>query len=165
MDILLEKYKKDLSNFNCMNLVVDIFSNKILISAGFSFIVTGILKIFFTYVKTKKFDWRVMFHTGGMPSSHTAFVVSASTAIYFLEGVSNLFALSIILCLIVMADAIGLRTAVGKQATLINRIIDEFIKSKTIKTERLYELLGHTPLQTLAGFILGILVTHVVFLL
>ena len=148
-----------------MNLIIDVISNKILISAFSSFIVTGLLKIFFAYVKTKKIDYKVMFHTGGMPSSHTAFVISASTAIYFLEGVSNLFALSLIVCLIVMADAIGLRTAVGKQATLINRIIDEFIKSKTIKTERLYELLGHTPLQTLAGFILGILVTHIVFLL
>ena len=148
-----------------MNLIITIISNKILISAFSSFIVTGLLKIFFAYVKTKKIDYKVMFHTGGMPSSHTAFVISASTAIYFLEGVSNLFALSLIVCLIVMADAIGLRTAVGKQATLINRIIDEFIKSKTIKTERLYELLGHTPLQTLAGFILGILVTHIVFLL
>ncbi len=147
-----------------MSEFLQLMSNKILLSAGISFIVTGILKIFFHYISEKEFDIGVMFKTGGMPSSHTAFVVGSSTAIYLLEGISNLFALSLVMVFIVIADAIGLRRAVGKQATIINRIIDEFMQSKTVKPERLYELLGHTPLQALAGLIIGIVITHIVFL-
>jgi acid phosphatase family membrane protein YuiD len=147
-----------------MDEFIELISNKIFLSACISFIITGILKIIFHFISEKKFDLKVMFKTGGMPSSHTAFVVSSSSAIYLLEGISNLFILSLVLTFIVVVDAVGLRRAVGKQAAIINNIIDEFMKSKKIKPERLYELLGHTPLQALIGFIIGIIVTHIVFL-
>jgi uncharacterized protein len=104
----------------------------------------------------------VFLRTGGMPSSHTASVTAMTTSIYLMEGPSNLFIVCFIVSVIVISDAVGMRRAMGKQAEVVNKIADEFKYFKKFRTKRLYELLGHTPKQVIAGLILGILIARFV---
>ncbi len=146
-----------------MGFFVEFFTNKILISVVFSYFVAGLIKVIFNYLGSEKLDLMMFFRTGGMPSSHTASVTSMTAMIYLLEGVSNLFIMSFILSLVIMSDAIGIRRAAGKQAQVLNEIIEEYRHFKKFKTKRLYELLGHTPKQVIGGIILGILIANVIF--
>jgi uncharacterized protein len=97
---------------------------------------------------------------GGMPSSHSALVVSLTTIIGRLQGVgSPLFAMALIFSSVVMYDATGVRRAAGQQAMVLNRLLDDlFIAHRGIHQERLRELLGHTPIEVIAGALLGIAV-------
>jgi uncharacterized protein len=97
---------------------------------------------------------------GGMPSSHTALVVSLTTVVGRLQGVqSALFAVCLIFSTVVMYDATGVRRAAGQQAIIINRLLDDlFIAHRGIHQERLRELLGHTPIEVIAGGLLGIVI-------
>jgi uncharacterized protein len=97
---------------------------------------------------------------GGMPSSHSALVVALTTIIGRLQGVqSALFAMALIFSTVVMYDATGVRRAAGQQAMILNRLIDDlFIAHQGLRQERLRELLGHTPIEVIAGALLGIIV-------
>src|SRR5205807_10524490 len=97
---------------------------------------------------------------GGMPSSHSALVVSLTTIIGRLQGVqSPLFATALIFSTVVMYDATGVRRAAGQQAIILNRLLDDlFIAHRGIHQERLRELLGHTPIEVISGALLGIVV-------
>lgn len=95
-----------------------------------------------------------------MPSSHTAIISSITVGIAIREGIdSPLFALAVGIAGVVMYDAAGVRRAAGHQAAVLNQIVDELFQGHPISEERLRELLGHTPLQVLAGAILGVAVT------
>ena len=97
---------------------------------------------------------------GGMPSSHSALVVSLTTIVGRLQGVgSPLFAVCLIFATVVMYDATGVRRAAGQQAIIINRLLDDlFIAHRGIHQERLRELLGHTPIEVIAGAVLGVVI-------
>jgi len=109
----------------------------------------------------KRFNFRRIVETGGMPSSHSAVVTSLMTAIGITQGFNSpLFAMSFVSGVIVMYDAAGVRRAAGKQATILN----ELMNSKQVKIERqvkLKELLGHTPIEVVCGAIYGIVVAAV----
>ena len=95
--------------------------------------------------------------TGGMPSSHAAGVAALTTAVGLRAGFSSLlFGVTLYFSLIVMYDAAGLRQAAGRQAAILNRLIDEHFEHPERKTHRLMELLGHTPLEVLVGAALGV---------
>jgi uncharacterized protein len=147
-----------------MNGVIDFLTNRILISVVLSYFIAGCIKVFFNYVLFDKIDLMFFFRTGGMPSSHTASVAAMTTTIFLLEGFSNLFFVCLILSLIIISDAVGIRRAAGKQAQVLNTVIQEFRHFRKFRTRRLYELLGHTPKQVVVGAILGIIVARVVFL-
>lgn len=118
-----------------------------------------------TYVVThKKFSFKWFVGTGGMPSSHAAAVSSMATvmAIHYGTG-SPLFVLSLLFAIVVMTDAQGVRRASGKQAEILNKILDDIYWKKKIQEDRLKELLGHTPVQVLVGIVLGIVVTLVFY--
>ena len=105
--------------------------------------------------KGRKINFRRILGSGGMPSSHTACITSLATSIGIAEGFgSPVFALSVVFCFIVMYDAAGVRRAAGKQAAVLNKIIesDEDINVQ----EKLVELIGHTPFQVVVGAIVGI---------
>ncbi|MBR3281433.1 MAG: divergent PAP2 family protein [Clostridia bacterium] len=107
--------------------------------------------------KGKKINFRRILGAGGMPSSHTACITALATSIGISEGFgSPVFALAVVFCFIVMYDAAGVRRAAGKQAAVLNKIIesDEDINVQ----EKLVELLGHTPLQVIVGAIVGIII-------
>ncbi|MEK6916919.1 MAG: divergent PAP2 family protein [Nanoarchaeota archaeon] len=147
-----------------MSFLAELLTNKIVLSVLITYIVTGLFKLFFYYLGTEEWNFQVFFRTGGMPSSHIASVASMTSAIYYLEGVSNLFVVAVIVSSIVIADAIGVRRAAGKQAQVINKVVDEFRYFKKFRTRRLYELLGHTPKQALAGFVIGLIITRLIFM-
>ena len=146
-----------------MSFLVATITNKIIVSVILSYLIASILKMFFNYLRTDSLDLMVFFRTGGMPSSHTASVTAMTTSIYLMEGASNLFAVCFIVSVIVISDAVGLRRAMGKQAEVVNKIADEFRYFRKFRTKRLYELLGHTNKQVIAGFILGILIARFVY--
>lgn len=115
-----------------------------------------LFKVIYEFCETKKWNWNRLMGAGGMPSSHSAIVVCLAIMIGKYEGFqSPIFALSGIFALITMYDAAGVRRAVGKQAMILNDIIRN---QKLTSAEKLQEMTGHTPIQVLAGAILGLIV-------
>ena len=114
------------------------------------------MKIIIELIKNKKLNLRRIVGSGGMPSSHSAFVCSLATTIGITEGVSSpLFAMAVALSAIVMYDAAGVRRAAGKQAKILNQIIGSEGENIDVH-EKLIELLGHTPLEVYVGAFVGI---------
>lgn len=145
-----------------MQAVKEFFTNYIVMSALTGWFTAQILKVFTRGFKQKKFDIpNILFGTGGMPSSHTAAVMSmaVATAIVF-SPASFEFAIAGVLSMIVMRDAMGVRREVSKQAAIINKLVIDVInaESEENREKRLKELVGHTPLQVWAGCALGIVV-------
>ena len=116
-------------------------------------------KFIYDRFETGKWHFERLMGAGGMPSSHSAVVVSLATLIGKYQGIcSPIFALSGTFAFIVMYDAAGVRRAAGKQATLLNKIIETPGLSDLEVQERLVEVLGHTPTQVIVGAIIGIIV-------
>ena len=116
-------------------------------------------KVIYELIKTKKFNFKRIVGAGGMPSSHTAVVTTLATMIGKNEGLDTpIFAMAVIFSLVVMYDAAGVRRAAGKQARLLNKIVETPGLSSVQVQEKLVEVLGHTPLQVLVGAIIGITV-------
>lgn len=116
-----------------------------------------VFKVIYDLITTKKFNFKRIMGAGGMPSSHSAVVTSLATLIGRVEGIeSHIFALSIIFAFVVMYDAAGIRRAAGKQAKLLNKIIDTPGLSGVEVGEKLVEVLGHTPIQVIVGAIIGV---------
>lgn len=116
-------------------------------------------KVIYDLVTTKKFNFKRILGAGGMPSSHSATVTVLATLIGKYEGVdTSLFALSLIMAFIVMYDACGVRRAAGKQAALLNKIVETPGLTGVQVSERLVEVLGHTPVQVIVGALLGVVV-------
>lgn len=110
-------------------------------------------------VRTRKLNLRMLASMGGMPSSHTAMVIGLTTVMAKTYGIySYPFAISLIFSLVVMYDAAGVRRAAGRQAAVLNRLIEDVFAHQGIKEERLRELIGHTPVEVLAGAALGVIV-------
>jgi len=118
-----------------------------------------LFKVIWDLVTTKKFNFKRILGAGGMPSSHSAVVTSLATMIGKTNGLNSpIFALASIFSFIVMYDAAGIRRAAGKQAKLLNRLIETPGLSNIQVQEKLVEVLGHTPVQVLVGAIIGIVV-------
>ena len=138
-----------------------ILGNKILDVTFIAWFIAQFYKVLSTCIIQKKIDMKRLFETGGMPSSHSSTVSCLSTCIGIIYGKqSGYFAISVILAVIVMYDAIGIRRAAGKHAGVLNRMIDKLSNKigEMFKDEKLKELLGHTQMEVLAGMILGIVV-------
>lgn len=117
-----------------------------------------VFKVIYDLITTKKFNFKRILGAGGMPSSHSAVVTSLATLIGKYEGITSpIFALSVIFSFIVMYDAAGIRRAAGKQAKLLNKIIETPGLSTVQVQERLVEVLGHTPVQVFVGALIGII--------
>lgn len=144
-----------------MRLLMELVNNKPLIIAAMSWLVAGILKMFVELRVNKKLNISRIVGAGGMPSSHTATVVSLAIALGFYNGLSSSeFALAAIFAIIVIHDAVGVRLETGKQAKVLNTMMFESEAFKDLDFEKqLKEYVGHTPLQALAGAIVGIIVS------
>ena len=137
----------------------ELLSNQILVSAVTGWLVAQVLKTIIDFSLNKSFSPERLVGSGGMPSSYSATVCALVTSTVVRYGVaSNEFAFSFVLASIVMYDAIGVRRETGKQARLLNMIMQQdFFKLNAVDfQEKLKEFVGHTPLQVLAGAILGI---------
>lgn len=117
-----------------------------------------VLKFFIFTFKTRKVNFKIFTTTGGMPSSHSAGVVAIATAVGIIEGYSSvIFAVAAGFSLVTMYDAAGLRRAAGKTAACLNRMMDDFYKHDVqAMGGKLKELLGHTPVEVIAGAIFGV---------
>lgn len=145
-----------------MNFFDGIFQNQVFCISFVSWFVAQLLKVLLTLIFDKKLNLYRMVGSGGMPSSHSSTVMALSTAIGLLNGWDSvLYGTSLIFSLIVMYDASGVRQSVGKQAIILNTILDDLYQHKPIREERLKELVGHTKVEVLAGAILGIVIANV----
>ena len=148
-----------------MDLISDIVSKRILMSAFWGWFVAQVLKTIIYVIVNKNFNPERLMGDGGMPSSHSATVMALVTSTFLTYGAGSFeFAISGVLALIVMHDAMGVRRQAGKQAVMINNMMDWFKElDQDIPVEqKLKEFVGHTPLQVLFGAILGIVVGAIV---
>ena len=142
-----------------MDFFTQILHNKFLYVPLLTWFGIQLFKVRWDLITTKKFNFKRIMGAGGMPSSHTAVVVSLSVLVGRESGFgSYAFAISFIFACVVMYDAAGVRRAAGKQATLLNKIIETPGLTGVQVQERLVEVLGHTPLQVFVGAIIGIIV-------
>jgi len=142
-----------------VGVVLEIFSNRIIQAAALAWAIAQGLKVLLTLMISKKFDSTRVFGSGGMPSSHSAMTCAMMMMVGFTEGFSSsVFALAFCFSGVVMYDAAGVRRSTGKNAAVLNRLIDRLANDGTFDEEHLKELVGHTPIQVLAGALLGVLV-------
>ncbi len=127
------------------------------LAAGFG---AQLVKLIILFFRHKSLSWHDLVVTGGMPSSHSAFVVSLATIIYLDEGVSTAFVISLVLAMIVLRDAFGVRRTVGIEG----KQIEKLLKLNKLKSKFHYSM-GHTPLEVAVGALLGLAISVAVFLL
>jgi len=114
-------------------------------------------KVVLYSVRQRRLNLRVLAVTGGMPSSHSAIVMGLTTAIGKYAGVASAqFAIALIFSFVVMYDAAGLRRAAGRQAEILNRLVEDLVHMRGVQEQKLRELLGHTPVEVLVGAVLGV---------
>lgn len=117
-----------------------------------------LFKLIYDLCTTKKFNFKRIIGAGGMPSSHSAVVTSIATLMGKNLGVdSPIFALALIFAFVVMYDACGVRRAAGKQAKVLNDIVNTPGLSGVQVQEKLQEALGHTPIQVFVGALIGLI--------
>jgi hypothetical protein len=136
----------------------DVVNNQTLMTSLLAWLVAQLLKVVIDSIRGRRPDFSNLRSAGGMPSSHSAFVMALATAIGLRNGfASDLFAVALIFALVVMYDATGVRRAASIQARILNQMIDELFQGHPISEERLREFLGHTPVQVFAGAAIGVL--------
>jgi acid phosphatase family membrane protein YuiD len=121
--------------------------------------IAQIAKVTLTSVREHRLNLRVLAETGGMPSSHSAIVAGLTTAVGRHAGLASPdFAIALIFSFVVMYDAAGLRRAAGRQAEVLNRLVEDLVHMRGVQEARLRELLGHTPVEVLVGALIGLIV-------
>lgn len=126
--------------------------------------IAQVTKVVLTSIKQRKLNLRVLAEMGGMPSSHAALVMALTAAVGRIDGLSSVaFAIALIFSFVVMYDAQGVRRAAGRQAAVLNRLIEDMFAMRGIQETRLRELLGHTPFEVLVGAALGVVVGLIPF--
>ena len=147
-----------------MNILIKIFENKVLMIPLMVLLITQVFKTIYFSIKNRKIDLLTLITTGGLPSSHSALVSSLSTVVAKVNGITSTeFAITVILAMIVMYDASGIRKAAGEHAKILNEMLEEkeYYSSKEYK--KLKELLVHTKLEVFVGFLTGIILTIIIF--
>ena len=138
-------------------VVSDIFHNKILLVTLAVWAIAQTLKVLLGILRERRFNFKWFIGTGGMPSSHAAGATALATACGLEYGFSSVyFALAAVFALVTMFDAASVRRSVGKQAIIMNKLIDEFYVEGKFSEQRVREFLGHTPVEVLIGAALGI---------
>jgi acid phosphatase family membrane protein YuiD len=136
-----------------------LFQNKALIAGIMAWALAQVIKIPLYYLQTRKWNWALLFTTGGMPSSHSALMTATTLAIGLYYGLDHpSFALGVAITMIVTYDAAGVRQQAGIHAQRINIIFEELLRGHPINEEDLREVLGHTPLEVVGGILLGLAV-------
>ncbi len=142
-----------------MNWIIELFTNPFLITPMIAWFTAQVLKTIIHTVINQKFDITRMFGDGGMPSGHSATVSSLAVLAALVYGCGSFqFALAAVLAIIVCHDATGVRLETGKQAEVLNDLIEiiDMLTTEKLPEVKLKELVGHTPLQVAAGIIVGL---------
>lgn len=145
-----------------INWLDDLLSNKMLFVALLAWFVAQFLKILLHLIANRQLRLKLIFESGGMPSSHSAIICAICVGIGRTQGfASPLFALASVMAMIVMYDAMGVRRATGEQGKVLNKLIDMMKVSEQLQG-KIKEVVGHKPMEVLAGAILGI-ATGIIF--
>ncbi|MEA4897151.1 divergent PAP2 family protein [Bacillota bacterium Meth-B3] len=142
-----------------MRVLNELLANRVLWVAVVGWFVAQALKVVFTYIIERRWDFGRFFGLGGMPSSHSAVVCGVATAVGIARGFYSIeFTMAFVTASVVMTDAAGVRRAAGKQAVVLNKIVQDMVAGGlNFSNEALKELLGHTPFEVLMGALLGVL--------
>jgi len=141
-----------------MNLIA-LFENKVLIAVLIAWLLAQALKIPTEYLRSRRWMWAMFFAPGGMPSSHSALLVSGTLAVGLYHGFDDpLFGIAVAITMIVVHDAAGVRRQAGMHAERINLLFDELLKGHMWDENALKEVIGHTPLEVIGGILLGLFV-------
>lgn len=136
-----------------------LFENKALIAGISAWAFAQVIKVPLYYFQTRKWNWALLFTTGGMPSSHSALMTATTLAIGLYYGLDHpAFAIGVALTMIVTYDAAGVRQQAGIHAQRINVIFGELMHGHPVSERDLREVLGHTPLEVVGGILLGLAV-------
>ena len=147
------------------NSVFLIFQNKVFIATLLGWVTAQSIKIAINSIKEKRFNFRWVIGTGGMPSAHSSGVMSLATAVGIQQGFdSAIFVITMVFAVVIAFDAQGVRRATGQQAEILNKILDDIYWRRKIQEDRLKELIGHTPFEVFVGSLIGILVATLVML-
>lgn len=147
-----------------MNPFIDVITNKIFIATLLAWFIAQSIKIAMALILTKKFNFKLLLSTGGMPSAHAACVSALAVSVGEAVGFSNpLCIATIVFAYITMFDAQGVRRHAGAQAATLNKMVEELYFNKGIRPGRLKELLGHTPVEVFAGALLGAVLAVLMF--
>lgn len=144
-----------------MSFLQELLNNQVLVCGGTAWLIAQVLKTIIHALIHRKIDWSRLMGDGGMPAGHSATVSAMAACSGILYGVGSFeFAVTAMLAIIVMHDAMGVRLETGKQAKAINELIQliEELGKDHSSEEKLKEFVGHTPIQVLAGALLGIFV-------
>ena len=140
-----------------------LLQHTILIAAVLALVLAQLAKGIIALFQERRFNFHYIAGSGGMPSSHSAFVTALATSAGRQLGLqSPVFAVCVVLAAIVMYDAAGVRRAVSVQARILNQMMEDYFEKKGIQQARLRELIGHTPFQVLVGAIMGFLVGFII---
>ena len=151
-----------------MSEIVDFFNNRIFLTVVAAWLVTQLLKFVIHIIIEREVSFERLFGDGGMPSGHSATVMTLALLVGYSYGYSSvLFAICAVIAAVVMHDASGVRRETGKQAIFIKELADMMNeltalfgeKNKDIRTEKLKVFVGHTPLQVFCGALVGIAVS------
>ncbi len=148
--------------------MTELLSNQVLWTAILASVCAQLLKLFIYYLVERRWQWERLAETGGMPSSHSATVAALATGVGITEGWgSAYFAIAVVLAIIVMYDATGIRRAAGLHAERLNDLFEEFraVVQQGPQPEPLKELLGHTYLEVGVGATLGVIFAVLIFAL
>lgn len=136
-----------------------VFDNRVLIAGLSAWALAQLIKIPLDYLRTRRWNWALLFTTGGMPSSHSSLMTATTHAIGLYEGfASPLFAMAVAITMIVVYDAANVRRQAGIHAQRINVIFDELLRGHPINEKDLREVLGHTPLEVVGGVLFGLVI-------
>lgn len=149
-----------------MQALQELLANRVLISGLVGWGAAQVLKTIIYALMHHTLDLTRIFGDGGMPSGHSATVSSLATAAALVYGLGSFeFAMAFIFAIVVCKDAMGVRLETGRQAVIINDIVEAFnsLASEKIPEAKLKEFVGHTPLQVIAGILLGVANTFIMY--
>ena len=140
-----------------------ILQNSVLLAALAAWILAQIFKVPLQYLREGELDWTVLVRPGGMPSSHSALITAGAHGVGLTAGFdSPIFALGVVIAMIVIYDATGVRRQAGRHAEIINTIIRDLFEGHQLNQEQLREVLGHSPIEALVGLLLGLSVAQII---
>jgi acid phosphatase family membrane protein YuiD len=140
-------------------IFMEIVRNKILMVTIVAWLIAQTIKVAIGVIRERKFDFRWFVGTGGMPSSHVTGAACLATLVGLEYGFSSVyFALAASFTIVVMFDAQGVRRASGKQARILNKITEDIYWRGKFDEGKLRELIGHTPVEVIGGFLLGVVI-------
>lgn len=137
--------------------------NGVLIAALTAWALAQIVKLPIEYGRTRRWNWVLLFRAGGMPSSHSALVAAAAHGIGLTLGFdSPFFAGAVVVAMVVIYDATGIRRQAGRHAEIINTIINDLVEGHPLHQEQLGEVLGHSPMEAIVGMLMGVVLAQLI---